>query len=40
MGQDRKGELYLTTSTVVGPAGTTGKVFKLVEVDDDDDDDD
>jgi glucose/arabinose dehydrogenase len=40
MGQDRKGELYLTTSTVVGPAGNTGKVFKLVEVDDDDDDED
>jgi len=31
-GEDRKGELYLTTSLVVGPAGTTGKVYKLVEV--------
>jgi glucose/arabinose dehydrogenase len=40
MGEDRKGELYITTSTVVGPAGVTGKVYKLVEVDDDDDDDD
>ncbi len=36
MGADRKGELYLTTSLVVGPAGTTGKVFKLIEVDEDD----
>jgi glucose/arabinose dehydrogenase len=43
MGQDSKGELYLTTSTVVGPAGTTGKVFKLVEAggeDEEEDDDD
>ena len=32
MGEDRKGELYLTTSLVVGPAGTTGKVYKLIEV--------
>jgi glucose/arabinose dehydrogenase len=40
MGEDRKGELYLTTSLIVGPTGTTGKVYKLVEADDDDDDDD
>ncbi len=45
MGEDRKGELYLTTSNVGGPSGTTGKVWKLVEVgkhhnDGDDDDDD
>ncbi len=33
MGEDRKGELYLTTSLVTGPSGTTGKVYKLVEVD-------
>jgi len=32
MGEDIKGELYLTTSLVVGPSGTTGKVYKLVEV--------
>jgi hypothetical protein len=33
MGEDRKGELYLTTSLVTGPSGTTGKVYKLIEVD-------
>lgn len=36
-GQDNKGEIYLTTSSIFGPSGNTGKVFKLVEVDDDDD---
>lgn len=45
-GQDQDGEVYLTVTQVVGPSGTTGKVFKLVPVrekddeDDDDDDDD
>lgn len=39
-GEDRHGELYVTTSTRLGPAGNTGKVYKLVGVDDDDDDDD
>ena len=34
MGQDEKGELYLTTSRIVGPTGNTGKVFKLVEAND------
>ncbi len=34
MGQDEKGELYLTTSAIVGPRGNTGKVFKLVEAND------
>lgn len=29
-GQDNKGEIYLTVSTLAGPTGTTGKVFKLV----------
>jgi glucose/arabinose dehydrogenase len=29
-GQDNSGEVYLTVSTVQGPAGTTGKVFKIV----------
>lgn len=40
MGEDRKGELYLTTSRVVGPTGNSGKVYKLIEVDDDGDDED
>jgi glucose/arabinose dehydrogenase len=31
-GQDLSGELYLTTSSRLGPAGNTGKVFKLVMV--------
>jgi glucose/arabinose dehydrogenase len=31
-GQDLEGEIYVTTSTVLGPAGTTGKVYKLVQV--------
>lgn len=36
-GQDRKGEVYVTTSRVFGPTGNTGKVWRLVEVKDDDD---
>jgi glucose/arabinose dehydrogenase len=39
-GEDRHGELYITTSIRLGPAGVTGKVYKLIETDDDDDDDD
>jgi glucose/arabinose dehydrogenase len=30
-GQDNDGEIYLTVSSRLGPAGTTGKVFKLVQ---------
>lgn len=30
MGQDLKGEIYLTTSTILGPTGNTGVVYKLV----------
>lgn len=33
-GQDLKGEIYLTVSSRLGPAGNTGKVFKLVPVKD------
>ena len=29
-GQDNEGEIYLTVSGILGPTGTTGKVFKLV----------
>jgi hypothetical protein len=29
-GQDSDGEIYLTVSSILGPNGTTGKVFKLV----------
>lgn len=29
-GQDHAGEIYVTTSTVLGPTGDTGKVYKLV----------
>ncbi len=29
-GQDLNGEIYVTTSTVLGPSGTTGKVYKIV----------
>lgn len=29
-GQDNEGEIYLTVSGILGPSGTTGKVFKLV----------
>jgi glucose/arabinose dehydrogenase len=31
-GQDLSGELYLTTSSRLGPAGNTGKVYKLIMV--------
>jgi glucose/arabinose dehydrogenase len=36
-GQDNEGEIYITTSTALGPSGTTGKVFKLVLADKSDD---
>lgn len=39
-GQDKRGEIYLTTSTRFGPSGNAGKVYKLIEVGDDNDDDD
>lgn len=29
-GQDLQGEIYLATSSLLGPSGTTGKIFKLV----------
>jgi len=29
-GQDLDGEIYLATSTIAGPTGTTGKVFRMV----------
>jgi glucose/arabinose dehydrogenase len=32
-GQDLNGEIYVTTSTVLGPSGTSGKVYKLVLAD-------
>ena len=32
-GQDLQGEIYVATSTVLGPSGTTGKVYKLVAAD-------
>jgi len=32
LGQDLEGEMYLTVSSRLGPAGNTGKVFKLVMV--------
>lgn len=41
-GQDNEGEIYLAVSSLLGPSGTTGKVFKLVpqkKWDKDDDDD-
>jgi glucose/arabinose dehydrogenase len=31
-GQDNDGEIYLTVSSISGPSGTTGKVFKLIPV--------
>lgn len=31
-GQDDDGEVYLTVSSLLGPTGTTGKIFKLVVV--------
>jgi glucose/arabinose dehydrogenase len=39
-GEDRKGELYVTATLTVGPAGTTGKVFQIVRPDAKPDDDD
>lgn len=30
-GQDNKGEIYIAASEIVGPTGTAGKIFKLVE---------
>jgi hypothetical protein len=33
-GQDNEGEIYLAVSSMLGPQGNTGKVFKLVEVKD------
>jgi len=32
-GQDLEGEIYVATPTSIGPAGTSGKVYKLVAVD-------
>jgi hypothetical protein len=29
-GQDLDGEIYVATSTILGPSGTTGKLYKLV----------
>jgi ABC-type taurine transport system ATPase subunit len=29
-GQDNAGEVYVTTTNVLGPTGTTGVVFRLV----------
>ncbi len=31
-GQDNEGEMYLAVSSMIGPQGNTGKVFKLVQV--------
>ena len=39
-GEDRKGEIYVTTSQNFGPVGTTGKIYKLVREGDDGSDDD
>jgi glucose/arabinose dehydrogenase len=36
-GQDRKGEIYVVTSVQIGPTGTTGKVYKLVDTKNHDD---
>ena len=33
-GQDEKGDVYLTVSSIGGPSGSTGKVFKIVAADD------
>lgn len=38
-GQDRQGEIYLTVSSLAGPSGNTGKVFKLVLAKEDDEND-
>jgi hypothetical protein len=32
-GQDRAGEVYVMASKILGPTGTTGTVFKLVQPD-------
>ena len=32
-GQDLNGEMYVATSTSIGPSGTSGKVYKIVAVD-------
>lgn len=32
-GQDLEGEIYVTTSTSLGPSGTSGKVYKLILAD-------
>jgi glucose/arabinose dehydrogenase len=39
-GQDDRGEVYVGVRDVLGPTGTTGRVYKLVPVDNGDDDDD
>ena len=39
-GQDRKGEIYLAVSSMLGPTGNTGKIFKLVKAERENDDDD
>ena len=31
-GQDLEGEIYLTVSSILGPSGNSGKVYKLVLV--------
>jgi hypothetical protein len=30
-GQDNDGEVYVTVSSIAGPQGNTGKVFKIVK---------
>jgi glucose/arabinose dehydrogenase len=39
-GQDDHGEIYVGVKDVLGPSGTTGKVYKLVGTGEDDEDDD
>jgi hypothetical protein len=34
-GEDNEGELYVMTSEIIGPSGATGKVYKLVAVNND-----
>lgn len=38
-GQDDRGEIYVGAKDVLGPVGTTGKVYKLVPAEGDEDDD-
>lgn len=38
-GQDNDGEIYLTVSSMAGPSGNTGKVYKIVPVNDKNGDD-